>query len=239
MQIYLYNIRRGLHILKDIKLWVKTMFSVIVFFVIFGLFIFLPAGALAFWQGWVFFFVFFASTFFITVYFLIKDPALIERRINANEKREKQKIFQSISGFVFFVGLLLIPGLDNRFSWSNVPEYVVIISDALVLLGFVIVFFVFKSNSYTSAIIEVSQGQKLISTGVYSVVRHPMYLGAVLILIFMPLALNSFWGLIPGLFISFFVVLRLLDEEKVLLNELDGYKDYCNKIRYHLIPYIW
>jgi len=221
------------------KLAVKTMLLVIVFFAIFALFIFLPAGTLVFWQGWVFYAVFFISTLFITVYFLIKDPQLIERRVKANETRKAQKLFQSISGVVFFVGLLIIPGLDYRFSWSSVPDFVVSVSNALVLLGFLVVFFVFKSNSYTSATIGVSQGQKVVSTGVYSVVRHPMYAGAILILIFMPLSLDSLWGLIPAFFISIFVVLRLLDEEKVLMNELDGYKEYCEKTRYHLIPYIW
>lgn len=179
------------------------------------------------------------STLFITVYFLAKDPALIERRIQTSETRKAQKIIQSISGSLFFVGLLAIPGLDYRFSWSSVPDILVILADVFVLLGFVIVFLVFKVNSYTSATIAVSAGQKVISTGVYSIVRNPMYFGAVLILIFMPLALDSFWALLPALLICVFVVLRLLDEEKLLLKDLDGYKEYCEKTRYHLIPYVW
>jgi len=225
--------------MKDNNLAFKTMLQVGVFFIIFAVFIFLPAGTLNFWQGWVFFAVFCISTLLITIYFLAKDPALIGRRIKSGEKRTDQKIFQSISGFVFFVGLLAIPGLDYRFSWSNVPDIIVILSDIFVLFGFTIVFLVFNTNSYTSATIEVNEGQKVISTGIYSIVRHPMYLGAVLILIFMPLALDSLWALIPALFICVFVVLRLLDEEKLLLTELDGYKEYCEKTRYHLIPFIW
>jgi len=225
--------------MKDNNLVFKTILQVGVFFIIFAVFIFLPAGTLNFWQGWVFFAVFCISTLLITMYFLVKDPALIGRRIKSGEKRTDQKIFQSISGFVFFVGLLAIPGIDYRFSWSNVPDVIVVLSDIFVLLGFTIVFLVFNANSYTSATVEVSEGQKVISTGVYSIVRHPMYLGAVLILIFMPLALDSLWALIPALFICVFVVLRLLDEEKLLLTELDGYKEYCEKTRYHLIPFIW
>ena len=224
---------------KNTNLAAQTALQVIVFFIVFALFIFIPAGTVAFWQGWGFFAVFCASTVLITVYFIKKDPALISRRISPNETRKQQKIFQSISGAVFFIGLLVIPGLDFRFSWSGVPAIIVVISDIIVLLGFIIVYFVFKTNSYTSAAIGVDKGQKVISTGVYSVVRHPMYLGAVLILIFMPLALDSLWGLIPALFICVFVVLRLLDEEKLLLKELDGYEEYCKKTRYHLIPYIW
>ena len=225
--------------MKDTKLAVKTMLQVLVFFVVFAVLIFLPAGTLRFWQGWVFFAVFCASTLYITIYFLVRDPDLIGRRVKTGETRKEQKIFQTISGTVFFIGLLVIPGLDFRFSWSSVPVPLTLVSDALVLLGFVIVFLVFRTNSFTSATIEVSENQKVIDTGVYAVVRHPMYMGAVLILIFSPLALDSFWALIPGLCICVFVVLRLLDEEKFLSVELDGYKAYCEKTRYRLIPYIW
>jgi protein-S-isoprenylcysteine O-methyltransferase Ste14 len=225
--------------MKNSTLAVKTMFQVIVFFMVFAAFIFLPAGTLGFWQGWVFFAVFCVSTLFITIYFLFKDPALIERRIKTGEKRKKQKVFQSIAGFLFFAGLLVLPGVDYRLSWSSVPDSIAILSSLFVLLGFLVVFMVFKTNSYTSATIEVSEGQKVISTGVYSIVRNPMYFGAVLILVFMPMALDSLWGLIPSLFICIFVILRLLDEEKVLLKDLDGYSAYCEKTRYRLIPYIW
>ena len=225
--------------MKNAALAVKTMIQVIVFFIVFAVFIFLPAGTLSFWQGWAFFAVFCGSTLIVTIYFLFKDPALIGRRIKSRETRKEQKVFQTISGFVFFIGLLVIPGLDHRFSWSSVPNIIVAISDVFVLLGFIIVFLVFSINSYTSATIGVTEGQKVISTGVYAIVRHPMYLGAVIILVFMPLALNSLWALLPALFICIFVCLRLLNEEKVLLEELDGYKEYCEKVRHHLIPFIW
>lgn len=133
----------------------------------------------------------------------------------------------------------MILGFDYRFNWAYVPTYIVIIADEMIFFGFLIVFFVFKVNSYSSSIIEVSKNQKVISTGPYAIVRHPMYVGALMIIIFTPLALDSFWGLIPSLFISIFVVLRLLNEEKILLKELKGYKEYCIKTRYHLIPFIW
>jgi protein-S-isoprenylcysteine O-methyltransferase Ste14 len=225
--------------MKSGALALKTMCQVVIFFIVFAALIFLPAGTLNFWQGWVFFALFCGSTLFITLYFLVKDPALIGRRIKTGEPRKKQKVYQSIAGFIFFVGLLVIPGADCRFSWSSVPDAIVILSNIFVLSGFVMVFLVFKTNSYTSATIEVSKGQKVISTGVYSIVRNPMYFGAVLILVFMPLALDSLWALLPSLLICVFVVLRLLDEEKVLLKDLEGYREYCEKIRYRLIPYIW
>ena len=225
--------------MKDITLTVRTMFQVVAFLLVFTTSIFLPAGTFNFWYGWAFCAVFCISTLFITVYFLFKDPALISRRIKSGETRKNQKILQSISGFMFFVGLLIIPGLDFRFSWSSVPDVIVILSDVIILIGFIIVFLVFKTNSYTSATIEVSEGQTVVTTGVYSIVRHPMYSGVVLVLVFTPLALDSLWALIPALFICVFVALRLLDEEKLLLKELAGYKDYCEKTRYHLIPFIW
>lgn len=163
----------------------------------------------------------------------------MERRSKAEEKEKNQKIFQTISGSLFFIGLLMIPSLDYRFNWSNVPTYIVLLSNFIVLLGFLIVFFVFKENTYTSAIIEVAENQKVITTGPYKLARHPMYSGAVLVILFTPLALGSWWGLIPAIFITIFVIFRLLDEEKVLLKELQGYDVYCQKTRYHLIPFIW
>ena len=225
--------------MKNKALVIKTMLQVIVFFLIFAGLIFFSAGTLNFWYGWIFLSVFCISTLVITAYFLVKDPALIQRRVKSGEKRKKQKIFQTISGFLFFVGLLALPGLDYRFSWSSVPTIIVILSNILVLFGFLIVFLVFKSNSYTSATIEVSEGQKVVTTGVYAIVRHPMYLGAVLIILFAPLALDSLWALIPAFFICIFVCLRLIDEEKLLMEKLEGYKAYCDKVRYHLIPFIW
>lgn len=139
-----------------------------------------------------------------------RDPELIERRSNAKEKEKEQKMFQTISGVTFFVGLLVLPGLDYRFGWSNIPLFIVLIADVVILLGFSIVFLVFKENSYTSAIIEVSENQKVISTGPYASIS-----------------------------IIIFIVLRLLNEEKVLLKDLKGYEEYCKKTRYHLIPHIW
>ncbi|PQP86072.1 hypothetical protein CPT76_33385 [Paenibacillus sp. AR247] len=219
----------------------KTIYlKLIVFFIIIFLFLFLPSGSwFGFWEAWIYFIVFFAPTLIITAYFMKRDPELMERRSKAEEKEKNQKIFQTISGSLFFIGLLMIPSLDYRFNWSNVPTYIVLLSNFIVLLGFLIVFFVFKENTYTSAIIEVAENQKVITTGPYKLARHPMYSGAVLVILFTPLALGSWWGLIPAIFITIFVIFRLLDEEKVLLKELQGYDVYCQKTRYHLIPFIW
>ncbi|MCR8630144.1 methyltransferase family protein [Paenibacillus radicis (ex Xue et al. 2023)] len=216
----------------------KIYFRTLLFSIVFFIFLFLPAGSFNFWEAWIYFVIFLGSTFIINGYFLKRDPELIERRSNAKEKEKEQKIFQTISG-ISFVGLLVLPSLDYRFGWSNVPLFILFVADVIVLLGFSIVFFVFKENSYTSAIIEVKENQKVITTGPYALVRHPMYTGAIFIILFTPLALGSIWAVIPSITIIIFIVLRLLNEEKVLLKELKGYEEYCKKTRYHLIPFIW
>jgi protein-S-isoprenylcysteine O-methyltransferase Ste14 len=138
----------------------------------------------------------------------------------------------------FILGVLL-PGLDHRFQWSQVPVSLVLASDVFVLLGFIAVFFVFKENTYTSAIVEVDPDQKVISTGPYRLVRHPMYAGALVMFLFTPVALGSFWGVLGTIPLIVLIIFRLLDEEKFLAEHLSGYKEYCNTTRYRLIPRIW
>lgn len=170
-----------------------------------------------------------------------KDPALLERRINAGstaEKSKNQKIIQFIAQFAF-IAIFLVSAFDHRFLWSNVPVYTTIIGDVLVILGFFIVFLVFKENTFTSAVIEVNKKQKVITTGPYSFVRHPMYSGALLMLLATPLALGSWWGLLTFIPMLFVIVLRLLDEEKYLLKNLTGYNEYCKTVHWRLIPKIF
>ena len=222
-------------------LTIKTIAGFANLLVILGLSLFLPAWSLDFWQAWVFLAAFFIPVLFITVYFLRNDPELIERRLKAGpsaEQRTSQKALQSLASLIF-VSIFLIPGFDHRLHWSHVPTILVIISDVVVLFGLLIVFFVFKENSYTSAIIEVGDKQKVIFTGPYAAVRHPMYSGALLMLFFTPVALGSWWAM--PLFLPMFVVivLRLLDEEELLLQSLPGYEEYCQKVQYRLIPRIW
>jgi protein-S-isoprenylcysteine O-methyltransferase Ste14 len=196
---------------------------------------------LDFWEAWAFLSVFFFPVLFITLYFLRKDPKLIERRLRVGpvaEKRMSQKLIQSIAS-LFFILSFLVPGFDHRFHWSLVPTILVIAADGILLLGFFIVFFVFKENSYTSAVVEVGTDQKVICTGPYAVVRHPMYSGALLLFFFMPISLGSWWALLLALPMFVVIVLRLLDEEKFLLRSLAGYGEYCQNVRYRLIPRIW
>ena len=203
-----------------------------------GLFLFVPAGSLYYWQAWIYCGVIFIPAFFVVQYFLKKDPELLERRMRMKEKEEKQKSIIKFAAIISFIGFI-IPGLDYRYHWSNVPVLLVIISNIIVLLGYIFVFFVLRENSYASRIIEVENGQKVITTGPYAIVRHPMYLGVLLMYLFTPLALGSYWALIFFLPFLPIIVFRLLNEEEVLLRELPGYEEYCQKTRYHLVPFIW
>lgn len=209
--------------------------------VVLGFALFVPAGSLGFWQAWAYLADFCVCTILITAYLLRHDPELLSRRVKAGavaETRKNQQIIQSLAN-VFFIALFIVPGFDFRFHWSNVPPAVSIVADGFVALGFYIVFLVFKANTYTSATIEISPEQRVITSGPYSVVRHPMYGGAFLLLLFTPLALGS-WLAIPILIPLILVIIaRLLDEEKYLSANLRGYEDYRRKVRFRLVPFLW
>jgi len=169
------------------------------------------------------------------------DPKLLERRVKAGpvaEKEISQKIIQSIAQGAFIL-MFIIPALDFRFGWSYVPISISVFGDALVVVGLFIVFLVFKENSYTSAIIDIGKNQKVITTGPYHIVRHPMYSGAVIMLLGIPLALGSWWGLFACVPIFAVIVARFLDEEKFLIKNLEGYKEYLYKTHFRLIPFLW
>lgn len=203
-----------------------------------GIFLFLPAGTFRFWEAWIYCLLLIVPWIFAVIYFLKRSPDLLERRMRSKEKEKEQKTIILLSSIVFLIGFA-IPGLDHRFYWSEVPVCLVIAANVFVLLGYLIVFFAMRENRYASRIIEVEKGQKVISTGPYAIVRHPMYTGVVPMFLFTPIALGSFWALIPFLFLPILLVFRILNEEKVLLKELPGYKEYCQKIHYRLIPLIW
>jgi protein-S-isoprenylcysteine O-methyltransferase Ste14 len=219
----------------------KTILGSAQLFIGLGIFLFTPALTLNFWQAWVYWFVFAASNALIITYLWRKDPKLLERRVNAGpgaEKEKSQKLIQLFASLAF-TGLIILSSLDHRFSWSNVPLSVVIAGDALVALGFLIIFIVFKENTFTAATIAVAPDQKVISTGPYAIIRHPMYSGALVMLFGTPLALGSWWGLLMFIAIAFIIAWRLLEEEKLLSRSLSGYKEYCQKVQYRLVPLIW
>ena len=219
----------------------KAFGGLVFLVIILGLLLFLTAWSIYYWQAWVYLFLFFVSTGAITLYLMKKDPALLQRRMNAGpaaEKEKSQKIIQFIAQFSF-LAVFLVPGFDHRFMWSNVPIYAVIAGDILVVAGFFIVFLVFKENTFTSATIEVDREQKVIFTGPYALVRHPMYSGALLMLFGTPVALGSWWGLLTFIPMAMVIVWRLFDEEKFLSKNLAGYTEYCIKVRWRLIPGIF
>jgi protein-S-isoprenylcysteine O-methyltransferase Ste14 len=206
--------------------------------VVLGLVFFLPAGTLAYWHAWVYCGILFIPMLFVFVYLLRNDPALLERRLRTKEKTRPQQLFIKLS-IVVYVLAFLIPGFDYRFTWSSVPIIIVIIADVFVFLGYMLFFLVLRENSYASRVVEVEQGQKVISTGPYAFVRHPMYVAALVMFLFSPLALGSFWALIPVIPLPLLFAFRIKEEEKLLIQELEDYQKYTQKVRYRLIPMIW
>jgi protein-S-isoprenylcysteine O-methyltransferase Ste14 len=207
----------------------------------FGALVFLPAGTFDYWQAWVFLAVFTVVSGFPTLYLLRKDPAVVERRMRAGPKAETRPVQKVVAAgiIIVFNALLVFSALDHRFGWSPVPPAVSLIGDALVAVGLGIALFTVIENSYAAANITVESDQKLISTGLYGLVRHPMYMGSMIMLVGIPLALDSWWGLAVLVPVPIVIAVRILDEEKLLTQELDGYREYTDKVQHRLVPYVW
>ncbi len=203
--------------------------------------LFLPAGSISYWQAWIFLAVFASCTILITLYLVKYDQRLLASRVQAGPVAETQKRQQAIQSLasLFFIGVFIVSGLDQRFHWSNLPGWLSILSEGFVVLGFAIVFLVFRENSYTSGTIEVVDEQKVVTSGPYSLVRHPMYAGAILMLIFAPIALGSWIALPFVLPLILVIMVRIGEEEKFLRENLKGYSEYQQKVRYRLVPFIW
>ena len=206
-----------------------------------GLLLFVTAGTMWYWQAWVYLAVLTGASLLTTLYLMKKDPALLERRMHGGPMAEKEATQRLIMWFASagFVALLVVPALDHRFGWSEVPVYVVVLGDILVAAGFALIVVVFRENPFTSATIEVASGQRVIATGPYAVVRHPMYASALLYLVGTPLALGSYWGLLAFAAMMPFLIWRMLDEERVLARDLPGYTEYQRRVRHRLVPGIW
>ncbi|MCX6732707.1 MAG: isoprenylcysteine carboxylmethyltransferase family protein [Candidatus Roizmanbacteria bacterium] len=219
----------------------RTYVSVIGTLIFVWIFLFIPAWSLSFWQAWIYWGAFSIPVIVISLYFLKKNPVFMESRLKAGPTAEKELAQKIIQFFLslFFIALLVIPGFDYRLHWSFVPIQLVIGGDILVLLGFWAVHMVFNENTFASATIQIHNKQKVISTGLYKYVRHPMYAGAGILIIGTPLALGSYWAFLPVLGMGVGVVFRLLHEERYLLQHLPGYKKYCEKVKHHLIPFVW
>jgi protein-S-isoprenylcysteine O-methyltransferase Ste14 len=204
--------------------------------------LFIPAGTIDYWQVWTFAATLLVSSLLVTIYMALYDRELLESRLRMGPTAEKtpaQKVITAV-GLVVFVATLVIMVLDHRFGWSpRVPAYVSILGDALAALGIFIYFLVIKENRYAASTIEVVEGQTVVSTGPYAIVRHPMYAGAILVFLGTPLALGSWWGLLfTPLFFGWFAW-RLWNEEQFLRANLPGYEEYLRKVRYRLVPHVW
>jgi len=211
--------------------------------VVVGVMLFLPAGTWKYWQGWIFLGLLMIPMVAASIYFSERDPQLVERRLQSKEKVGEQKLIMKFAKLIFLAAFL-IPGFDFRFGWSRrtfggVPVWLMILSGVIALAGYLLTYWVMGTNSYASRIIQVEKDQRVISIGPYRIVRHPMYLGGVISILFAPLALGSYWAL-PGFALVIpVIVLRLLNEEKILRQELPGYSEYCQSTRFRLIPLVW
>ena len=217
-------------------------FAGLVFLIaVLGAALFVPPWTLDFWQAWLFLGVFGAACLAITIWLAVRDPALLARRVKAGplaEPPRAQRVVQAIASLAF-AGAFVIAGLDRRASWSHVPVAAVVAGDALVAIGLAIVARVFRANTYTSAVVEVDRAQRVVTTGPYAIVRHPMYAGAFVMLAGVPLALGSWIAFVAVALLAGAIVWRLLDEEQLLVRDLEGYADYRASVRWRLIPRVW
>ena len=211
------------------------------FFILMALAVFLPAWTLNYWQGWLFLVVFAMLTTGASLYFIKHDPALVRRRASVGataETEPSQKRIMAFNSVALVVTIVLAP-LDHRFQWSSVPSIVSVLALVLVVAGYALTIVTLATNSWAAATITVERSQPVISTGLYALVRHPMYTGGILMFLATPVALGSYWGLLPATAMAAGIVWRLLDEERILAARLPGYDDYCRKVRFRLVPGIW
>jgi len=223
------------------SLAVKALLSVFILALVMGLIIFVAAGTIRYWEAWVYLVIFTIASLLTTIYLIRHDPQLLQRRMRGGpiaETRPAQRVIMTFTSLAF-IGILVVPALDRRFRGATTPLYVVITGECLIAIGFYFMFHVYKENSYTSATIEVATDQRVIDTGPYALVRHPMYASALLYMSGTPLALGSYWGLLPFAALIPLLMWRLGDEEEMLANELRGYSEYRQRVRYRLVPGLW
>lgn len=226
--------------MRKSELLLKSLSGILFLLAVMGLALFVPFGSMNYELAWVYLIVFSFCVTGITVYLFLFDKQLLKSRLAVGpvaEARVAQKIIQTIAG-VLFLSIYILSALDYKNKLSNVPLLLSYASDLFCVLAFVFLFYVFKQNTFLSATIEVQEKQQVISTGLYGIVRHPMYTGAFLLLLFTPLALGSYYGLLPVLVIIAVITYRAMDEEKELKQKLIGYKEYCRKVKYRFIPFV-
>ena len=221
-----------------VKLLIQAILKFLLGIVLVGLLIFLPAGTLAFANGWIFMGILFIPMFFAGVVMMFKNPELLSKRLDAKEKEREQSIVVKLSGLMFLTGFI-VAGLNFRFSWYTLPKGVIIVASVLFLVAYVLYAEVLRENTFLSRTIEVQENQKVIDTGLYGIVRHPMYSVTLLLFLSMPLVLGSIYSFLIFLVYPFIIAKRIKNEEELLEKELQGYREYKQKVKYKLIPYIW
>ncbi len=224
--------------MMDTKLFFQALSKFLIGFIIICMLLFIPAGTLDYPNGWLFIALLFIPMFFAGIVMLFKSPDLLRRRLNAKESEDEQKTVILISGMMFLLAFILA-GLNFRFGWFKLPSIVVIIASVIFLLAYIMYAEVLRENEYLSRTVEVSEDQKVVDSGLYGIVRHPMYTSTIFLFLSMPLVLDSIFSFIVMLVYPIIIIFRIRNEEKVLENELIGYKEYKEKVRYKLIPYLW
>ena len=222
----------------NIKLFFEAIIKFLLGVLIVGLLLFIPANTINYWNGWLLMGLLFIPMFIAGIVMMIKEPTLLKSRLNAKEKESEQKEVVALSGLMFLVGFILA-GLNYRFNWIELPNIVVIISSIIFILSYIIYAEVLRENSFLSRTIEVKENQKLITTGLYGVVRHPMYTSTIFLFLSMPLVLGSVISFIIFLIYPFIIAKRIKNEEEVMERDLKGYSEYKKKVKYRMIPFIW
>ena len=222
----------------NIKLFFNAIIKYVLGVLIVGCLLFIPANTFEYWNGWLFMGLLFIPMFIAGIVLMIKNPELLEKRLNAKEKENEQKWILLFSGLMFLSGFILA-GLNYRYQWIEIPNIIVIISSILFIIAYILYAEVLRENTYLSRTIEVQNNQKVIDTGLYGIVRHPMYAVTILLFLTMPLILGSFISFIIFLIYPFIIAKRIKNEEKLLEKDLKGYSEYKEKVKYRLIPYVW
>jgi len=222
----------------DKKLFIQAITKFIFGFIIIALLLFISAGTLNYWNAWLFIGILFIPMFILGNILMIKSPDLLRKRLNSKEKESKQKVLLIFGGVMFICGFV-VSGLNYRFEWIILPKWIVFIATIIFLLAYVLYAEVLRENMYLSRIIEVQENQKVIDTGLYGIVRHPMYSSTILLFLSIPLVLGSLFSFLIFLVYPFIIVKRIKNEEQVLEKGLKGYLEYKRKVKYRLIPFIW
>ena len=222
----------------DKKLFIQAITKFIVGFIIIALLLFIPAGTLNYWNAWLFICILFVPMFIVGIILMIKSPDLLRKRLNSKENESEQEVVLLLGGVMFICGFV-VSGLNYRFEWIILPKMIVFIATSIFLFGYVLYAEVLRENMYLSRIIEIQENQKVIDTGLYSVVRHPMYLSTILLFLSIPLVLGSLFSFLIFLIYPVIIARRIRNEEQVLEEGLKGYSEYKKKVKYRVIPFIW